>query len=145
MKCVLLSVPIIMLALTIMTGACPHAPSNVANAKCTPAHLDQPNIPAGQLCHYDIRYEECEEVNCVGTFTQIAVSGYCGGLSPASGMIGCRENHGSVDLWKKVYSAFCPWDSANRVCDCRLKQQTDPVTGQPVSSITRDVCECTNI
>lgn len=126
----------------VLTGACPHPPSNVNSAKCHPAHLEEPNAPAGVLCNGD--NGDCEAVNCAGTFTQVAVAGYCGGLTPASGATFCRENHGSVDLWKKVYSAYCCVDAGCN-CGCRLKQKTDPQTGQPMTSLTSDVCECRDL
>ena len=141
LKTTKLGVGLAILGLGVLAGACPHEPSYVDGSKCKPAHLDKPNKPAGQLCRFNIQTEECEEVNCTGTFTEIAATGFCAGATPASGKIGCTDNYGSVDLWKKVYSAYCTGDP----CGCWLRQQTDPVTGQPMTTITTDVCDCRDV
>lgn len=132
----------------MMMGACQNPPANVANALCKPAHVEQPPAPPGVLCEGDLDANGqpfCEQVGCTGEFKQVPVAGACGGIVPASGSSGCRENHGTVDLEVKVYFAYCILLVAENRCECRLRQKTDPVSGEPVTELKSDVCECRNI
>ena len=136
------------IAIVVIAGACPQSPSFVDSTRCNPAHIDQPPAPGGILCRGEVDANGvayCEPVNCEGEFKQVSNDGSCGGSLPKSGRTGCTDNYGSVDHELKVYHAYCILVVSTYSCSCRLKQNTDPVTGLPQTEWKQDVCECRDI